>query len=101
MITHTVLFRLIRPVSDDARRALVEGLRAFAADPPFAAGPARVSDSLALRGESPRAADVLLHAQFDDPSAFDSYIAHERHRALVTDLLEPNCEGWWSVQAHA
>ncbi len=55
--------------------------------------------SLGLRGESPRAADALLSVQFDDPERFSQYIVHERHQALVRDVLEPMCEGWWSVQA--
>lgn len=98
MITHTVLFRLKRPVSDQDRRRLVQALRDFATDPPHAAGPAEVHDSLGLRGESPRAADVLLRVEFPNAEAFPQYVEHERHQALVKDVLAPSCEGWWSVQ---
>lgn len=99
MITHTVLFRLKRPASDDDRRRFIRALRDFAADPPYASGPAEVADSLGLRGDSPRTADALLRVQFPDGDVFPAYIEHERHRALVSDVLEPSCEGWWSVQA--
>lgn len=99
MITHTVLFRLNRPPGDAARVDLLQALNRFAADPPHAAGPARVDGSLALRGESPRTADVLLEVQFADAAAFDAYIAHARHQTLVKNVLEPLCEGWWSVQS--
>ena len=98
MIIHTVLFRLARPLRDGAHGALVDGLRAFAADPPHATGPAEVQDSLGLRGDSPRTADAMLVVSFPGPEVFDDYIAHPRHQALVSDVLEPHCEGWWSVQ---
>ncbi|HEX4010293.1 MAG TPA: hypothetical protein VHX62_09805 [Solirubrobacteraceae bacterium] len=101
MITHTVLFRLKRPVADGALTQLVQGLRAFAQDPPFAVGPAHVDASLGLRGESPRTADALLQVQFPGPEVFDGYLTHERHRALLADVLEPLCEGFWSVQAQS
>ena len=70
-----------------------------AADPPFAAGPAHVDASLGLRGESPRTADALLLVQFPEADVFPADIEHERHQELVTGVLEPLCEGWWSVQA--
>lgn len=99
MISHTVLFRLKRPVSEPDRARLLDGLRSFAAEPPHAAGPAVMHEALGLRGESPRAADVLLGVRFADADAFQAYIEDERHQALVRDVLEPTCEGWWSVQA--
>ncbi len=99
MITHTVLFRLKRPVSPEERRLFVQAMREFATDPPCAAGRAEVRDSLGLRGDSPRTADVLIEVPFETPEAFHEYLAHERHQALVADVLEPSCEGWWSVQA--
>jgi len=98
MIAHTVLFRLNRPVSEDDRARLIAALREFARDPPFAAGPAHVDASLGLRGESPRAADVRLQVQFPSADVFGDYVVHARHQALVTGVLEPLCEGWWSVQ---
>ena len=95
MITHTVLFRLKRPVSDGDRDRLVGALHEFAAaDPPFAAGPAHVDASLGLR-----TADALLLVQFPEADVFPADIEHERHQELVTGVLEPLCEGWWSVQA--
>jgi hypothetical protein len=98
MITHTVLFRLRRPSADDARRRLFDGLTEFASAPPFATGPAEVKDSLMLRGEGPRAADVLLTVSFPNAEAFPNYLSSEVHQRLVTETLEPLCEGWWSVQ---
>lgn len=101
MINHTVLFRLRRPLSDEDRTRVVGALREFAADPPHAAGPAQMHETLGLRGEGPRAADVLYEVTFPDAEAFAAYIEHPRHQALVRDVLEPGCEGWWSVQAEA
>jgi len=98
MITHTVLFRLKRPTSDAERKLLVQRLIEFAADPPFATGPADVRDSLMLRGESPRAADVLLTVTFPNAEVFPDYLSSKVHQQLVTETLERLCEGWWSVQ---
>jgi Stress responsive A/B Barrel Domain len=99
MIAHYVLFRLKRPTDDGARASFADALRRFAADAPFAAGPATVQESLMLRGESPRTADVLLTVTFDRPDDFASYLGSEAHDALLHETLEPMCEGWWSVQA--
>jgi hypothetical protein len=98
MIIHTVLFRLERPASDADRTLLVERLRQFAADPPNAAGPAVVEASLMLRGESPRAADVLMSVSFASADGFAGYLSAPSHVELVRETLEPLCEGWWSVQ---
>jgi hypothetical protein len=97
MIRHTVLFRLHRPLDAAAVPPFIAALEAFAADPP--AGTAVVRRPLGLRGESPRTADAQLDVDFADADEFDAYIAHERHVRLVADVLEPSCEGWWSVQA--
>ena len=98
MIVHQVLFRLKRPTDDAARTAFAEALRRFAADPPLAAGPATVQESLLLRGESPRTADALLAVTFSRPEDFATYLASDAHEALLHDTLEPMCEGWWSVR---
>ncbi len=101
MITHTVLFRLKRPVSEADRSRLVERLRRFAEDPPYAAGPAIVEESLLLRGESPRTADVLMTVSFPNAEAFPEYVGSPAHVQLLDDTLEPLCEGWWSVQSES
>src|SRR5271169_5139043 len=98
MIKHVVVFRLRRPISQEDHDALLEGLAAFAEDPPFATGPAQVDGSLGLRGESPRTGDALLAVEFPDAEVFMEYINHPSHVALVSEVLEPLCEGWWSVQ---
>jgi len=98
MIMHTVLFRLKRPASEADRTLLIERLRQFAQDPPNAAGPAVVEESLMLRGESPRAADVLLSVSFTSADAFPGYQSAPSHQQLLRETLEPLCEGWWSVQ---
>jgi len=98
MITHTVLFRLNRPASEADRSLLVERLRKFAEDPPYATGPATVEQSLLLRGESPRTADVLLTVSFQSAEAFPEYAGSPAHVQLLQETLEPLCEGWWSVQ---
>jgi len=101
MIVHHVLFRLKRPTHDEARTEFADALRRFGADAPFAVGPATVQESLMLRGESPRTADVLLTVTFHRPEDFASYLASAAHDALLRETLEPMCEGWWSVQAQA
>lgn len=101
MITHTVLFRLKRPTDDQARKQFVDALRGFAADPPHATGPAEVQESLLLRGESPRTADALLQVTFASAEDFAPYISSDAHEALLHDVLEPYCEGWWSVQSES
>ena len=98
MITHTVLFRLKRPTSGADRSLLVERLREFAENPPHATGPAIVEESLLLRGESPRTADVLMTVSFASPEAFPEYVSSPGHVQLLQETLEPMCEGWWSVQ---
>ena len=98
MITHTVLFRLKRPTDDRTRKQFVEALQRFAAAAPRAARPAVVQESLLLRGESPRTADALLEVTFAGPEDFNPYLISDEHEALLHDVLEPYCEGWWSVQ---
>jgi hypothetical protein len=98
MIRHSVLFRLHRPLGDTSLAPFLAALEAFAADPPGGTG-AVVRRALGLRGESPRAADAQLEIDFRDADEFHAYIAHEKHVRLVKELLEPSCEGWWSVQA--
>jgi hypothetical protein len=98
MITHTVLFRLNRPASGADRSLLVERLREFAEDPPYATGPAIVEESLLLRGESLRTADVLMTVTFPRAAAFPEYVSSPGHVQLLQETLEPMCEGWWSVQ---
>jgi hypothetical protein len=97
MIRHTVLFRLHRPLDAAAVPPFMEALEAFAAEPP--AGVAVLLRPLGLRGESLRTADAQLDVDFADAEEFHAYIADERHVRLVADVLEPSCEGWWSVQA--
>lgn len=98
MITHTVLFRLKPPVDHEKRKQFVEALRRFAADPPLAVSPADVQESLMLRGESPRSADAQLTVTFTRAEDFPGYLSSDAHEALLHEVLEPMCEGWWSVQ---
>ena len=98
MITHTVLFRLKRPADAATRKEFVKALHRFAADPPFAVGPADAQESLLLRGESTRTADAQLTVVFAQEQDFPQYIASDAHEALLHEVLEPMCEGWWSVQ---
>lgn len=100
MLTHLVLFRLKRPIADGAQERLVAALEAFAADAPHAEGPARVAaDARARPAEHPRASDALIEVRFADADAFRAYLDHPRHRALVADVLEPECERWLTLQA--
>jgi hypothetical protein len=100
MITHTVLFRLKRPTNDQARKQFVAALQSFAADPPHAVS-ATVQESLLLRGEGPRTADAMLTVTFAQADDFMPYLNSDAHEALLHDVLEPGCEGWWSVQAES
>ncbi len=97
MITHTVLCRLKRPKDDQARTQFVEALQKFAATPPHAVS-AEVQESIFLRGEGPRAADVQLQVTFTKADDFMPYLISDEHEALLHEVLEPSCEGWWSVQ---
>lgn len=98
MITHTVLFRLKRPADAATRKEFVEALRQFAANAPFAVGSADAEESLLLRGESTRTADAQLTVFFAQAEDFPQYISSDAHEALLHEVLEPMCEGWWSVQ---
>ncbi len=97
MITHTVLFRLRRPQDDQALPQFLTALRHFAADAPHAVS-VDVTESLFLRGEGPRVADAILTVKLAGPDDFGPYQASDAHQALIHDVLEPSCEGWWSVQ---
>ncbi|MCE0765786.1 Dabb family protein [Pseudonocardia kujensis] len=100
MLSHTVLFRLRRPLGEGDKEKFVAALQEFAADAPLAAGPARVDTDLGLRDpENLRVADATLSTTFADADTFARYLDHPRHRALVAEVLEPLCESWLSVQA--
>ncbi len=97
MIKHIVLFRLKRPSDEQTRKQFVAALEKFAATPPHAVS-AQVQESIFLRGEGPRAADVMLEVTFTKADDFMPYLTSDEHEALLHDVLEPGCEGWWSVQ---
>ncbi|GAA1849966.1 hypothetical protein GCM10009836_32140 [Pseudonocardia ailaonensis] len=100
MLSHTVLFRLRRPLGEGDKEKLVAALEEFAAEAPLAAGPAIVGADLGLRdAANPKVADASLSTTFADADTFARYLAHPRHVALVKEVLEPSCEGWLSVQA--
>jgi hypothetical protein len=100
VLTHTVLFRLRRPIAGGAREKLVAELQGFAREAPFATGPAGVHADLELRdAANPRVADVALSMTFTDTGSFTAYLDHPLHRALVATVLEPLCESWLSVQS--
>lgn len=99
MITHTVIFRLKRPVSEDQQQGVIRAVQEFGRQPPFAAGPAEVRTDLQLRPEGRSVSEVLLELRFEDEEAFQSYLVHPKHQQLVQTVLEPHCESWLSVQA--
>jgi hypothetical protein len=101
VILHTVLFRLRRPVDDEARRQLVAALESFAAIAPHTSGPAAVLTNLQLREDNPRVADAAMQVTLPDAEAFQAYLAAPEHVALAKDVLAPLCEGWWSIQSQA
>lgn len=98
MLTHLVLFRLRRPSDGAARDTLLDALATFAVQAPFAEGPATVLADLGLREANPHGCDALLRVRFADTEAFASYLASQPHQRLVSDVLEPSCESWWSIQ---
>jgi glutathione S-transferase len=100
MITHTVLFRLRRPKDEQALPQFVAALRDFASDAPHAVS-VDVTESRFLRGEGPRVADAMLTVTLASADDFGPYQASDAHQALIHDVLEPSCEGWWSVQAES
>ncbi|HUZ55129.1 MAG TPA: Dabb family protein [Streptosporangiaceae bacterium] len=98
MLTHLVLFRLRRPSDGAARMRLIDALTAFAAQAPFAEGPATVLADLGLRDANPHGCDALLRVRFGGTEAFASYLTSQPHQTLVSEVLEPSCESWWSIQ---
>jgi hypothetical protein len=100
MITHTVLLRLKRPKDDQALPRFLAALRDFATDAPHAVS-VEVTESRFLRGEGARVADAMLTVKLASADDFGPYQASDRHQALLRDVLEPACEGWWSVQAES
>lgn len=99
MLSHTVLFRLPRPLDPARRSDFVAALHEFAADAPPTAGPVTISTDLGLRDSgNPRVADISLSTTFSDADAFTAYLDHPRHRAIVTEVLEPSGVTWLSMQ---
>ncbi|GEL26526.1 hypothetical protein PSU4_54800 [Pseudonocardia sulfidoxydans NBRC 16205] len=100
MLSHTVLFRLRRPFDDEQRAEFVAALRTFAAEAPLTAGPMTVTVNLGVRDPAnARFADAALSATFTDAETFTSYLKHPRHQVLATEVLEPACASWLSLQA--
>jgi len=98
MIKHTVILRLNRPTDPATTEGVIAQLREFGAEPPFAEGPATILVDLGLRPEGRSVSEVGMEVHFADAEAFASYLAAEKHVALVNDVLLPNCESWLSVQ---
>jgi hypothetical protein len=101
MITHSVLFRLHRPVDGTARDRFVAALEAFGTTMPHARDSRIALDSGLLPRDHPRTADVVMELRFDDLAAFERYMADEGHATLVAQDIKPACEGWWSVQSES
>lgn len=100
MLSHTVLFRLPRPLDAAQQADLVAALHAFAADAPLTAGPVTIRTDLGLRDPAnPRVADASLSTTFADVDSFTAYLNHPRHQAMVTKVLEPSGVTWLSMQA--
>jgi len=98
MITHTVLFRLKRPVDPAVAASFAETVRAFGAEPPHALGPAEVLVDAELRPEGRSVTERGLTVRFAGAEEFAAYIADPKHVAFVDDALIPLCESWLSIQ---
>ncbi|SDH46580.1 Dabb family protein [Pseudonocardia oroxyli] len=100
MLSHTVLFRLPRPLDPAQQAEFVAALREFAADAPPTAGPVTITTDLGLRDpDNPRVADSSLSTTFPDVDAFAAYLDHPRHQAIVAEVLEPSGVTWLSMQS--
>ncbi|HEY4097716.1 MAG TPA: Dabb family protein [Baekduia sp.] len=99
MITHSVVFRLHRPVDSAARDRLVAALEAFGEAMPHARESHVAADIGLMERDHPRSADIALVLRFDDLPAFERYMVDEDHAALVAQEIKPACEGWWAVQS--
>jgi hypothetical protein len=97
MIRHTLIFRLHRPVDDNAREAFLAAVREFGANPPHALAAAVVSEDLVLRPEGRSSSEGMLEVTFADAAAFRAYLADERHVAFVEKVLAPWAD-WLSTQ---
>ncbi|WP_442575812.1 Dabb family protein [Microbacterium sp. F51-2R] len=98
MITHTVVFRLRRPVDSDVEKRFHETVRAFGADPPHALGPAQVLTDAQLRPEGRSVSESGLVVQFSDADAFAAYLVDPQHVHFVENALVPFCETWLAIQ---
>lgn len=101
MIRHTVLFRMARTegaADAGALRRVEDALRAFAAAPPLALGPAEVAHDSGTRPEGPSVAELSFVAHFASLEDFRSYVGSPEHQRLATEVLVPHCESWLSVQ---
>jgi len=102
MLTHTVLFRLHRPVDAVVKERFLGAVRAFGENPPFGLGPATVELDAGLRPEEGRSTvEASMTVQFPDADAFASYLAHPAHVDLVEKVLAPSCESWLSIQVES
>lgn len=99
VIDHHVTFRLRRPVTAAERDAFLAAVRAFAAEPPHAAGPGVVAADLGFLGDHPRAADAAISVPFADAPALAAYMTDPVHRSFVDTVVRGACEGWWAVQS--
>ena len=100
MLSHTVLFRLRRPLGEGEQADFIAALRTFAAEAPLTAGPVTVAVDLGLRDPAnSRTADVSLSTVFADTDTFAAYLDHPRHRAVASEVLEPSGVSWLSIQA--
>lgn len=101
MITHTVLFRLTRPVEAPAAAALHSAVESFGAAPPHALGPAEILTDAALRPEGRSVSESGMVVRFADAEAFAAYLADPAHVEFVEGTLLVHCETWLSIQTES
>ena len=85
MIVHMVMFRWKDGVSAERLAGVTSAIHALRGEIPgllsIQAGP-----DLALRAGNP---DYILWATFADEAAWHDYQAHPRHKALLSEMIEP------------
>jgi len=94
MLHHVVVFRFVDDVTDDQRRAVVEGLRALPASIDAIRSFAVGTDVGRVDGN----ADLAVSATFDDAAGWRTYVEHPDHQQVIADLLRPILAGRHAVQ---
>jgi hypothetical protein len=94
MLHHIVVIRLQAGVSDEQADTVLAALAAL----PAAVPQIRSFSCGRNLGLTPNAADLALHATFDDADDFAAYRTHPAHVAFGAEVLRPVMESVTPIQ---